>query len=66
MMFSIVIRQTIDHDLDCNLDCGLDRDPQVVTIFMKHALFNKIKRIILLFIVTGKRQLQPLETKAYS
>ena len=41
----------LDRDLFCNLDCNLGRDPEVVPVYMGHALFNTTKRISLLFIV---------------
>ena len=39
------------RDLDSYLDCYLDRDPEVVTVYTGHSLFNTTKRITLFSIV---------------
>ena len=41
----------LDLNLDCNLDLDLYCDPEDVTIYMGHSLFNTTKYITLLFIV---------------
>ena len=44
-------KNDLNRDLYCNLDCNLDPDPEDVSIYKRHSLFNTTKCITLLFIV---------------